>query len=481
LEGRPAAADRPAAEAVDRNAAFAADAIVINVALNGRHLDGTQRKMTRAGALLLVLALCAPAGAQPLDPYGGGSSAAPAARDPVLSEQIAEQLVARAQELIDAKLWVDAKQLAVEALVESPKGNAAERARFIIKTVNAQLGISDETQQPPAPPTPISTEPPTTDNTITDPTTRGEPAVPPPAEGGAHHDGSLAAGIHGGIFAGLIGATIGAAIDADHPEEAAIPVAAIGAVGGGLLGNRLGKRWDEAQVRTVGAGSVWGAVAGAFFAETVQGANDGDVTAPGILLGASIGSTLGAAGGLGLAYKHKLTRGDVALVDTLAGIGAAGGLTLGMLMQPAQDEAYSLNAVLGTGAGIVVGLVAAPQTNTTPRRMLRVAGLAVAGGALPFLLYAGISDSSSSADERVTGLLSTAGLVGGAWLGFHLTRHMDEGLDVPDGEAAPTQDAPPAVVGRSSDGRWQLGGLGLMTTTVSPQHTPTLSLVGATW
>jgi hypothetical protein len=324
-------------------------------------------------------------------------------------------------------------------------------------------------------------EPPPVDNTITDPTAQPLPPVTPPAEGGEHHDGSLAAGIHGGIFGGLIGATIGAAIDSDHPQNGALPLAAVGAVGAGLLGNRIGKRWDEAQVRTVGAGSVWGGVAGAFFAETVQGANGGTITAPAILLGASIGSVVGAAGGVGLAYNHKLTRGDVALVDTFAGMGAAGGLTIGMLMQPAQNEAYSLNAVIGTGAGIAVGLIAAPQTNTTPRRMLRVAGLAAAGGAVPFLLYAGIRDSSSSADERVTGLLSSIGLAGGAWLGFYLTRHMDEGLDVPDGAAAPKQDAPPAVVGRSSDGRWQLGGLGLMTTTVSPQHETTMSLVGATW
>src|SRR5262245_54210741 len=75
----------------------------------------------------------APAPAEaPQDPYGP---------DPVLNEQIAEQLVTRAQELIDAKLYVDAKQLAVEALVKSPKGNAADRARYIIKVVNQSLGI----------------------------------------------------------------------------------------------------------------------------------------------------------------------------------------------------------------------------------------------------------------------------------------------------------------------------------------------------
>ncbi|HSN28222.1 MAG TPA: hypothetical protein VLT45_18175, partial [Kofleriaceae bacterium] len=109
----------------------------------------------------------------------------------------------------------------------------------------------------------------------------------------------------------------------------------------------------------------------------------------------------------------------------------------------------------------------------------RVAGLAAAGGALPFLLYAGIRSDSSTADERVTGLLSTAGLVGGAWLGFYLTRHMDEGLDVPDGSAPKKDDAPPAVVTRSSDGNWRLGGIGMQPTLLSPEHGMTFTLAGA--
>jgi len=398
--------------------------------------------------------------------------------DPVLDEQIAEQLVTRAGELLDAKLWVDAKQLAVEALVQSPKGNAAERARYIIRTVNLQLGIKDDL--PPAQPPP-QTRPPEPDVKITDDTQPQPQPLPPPAEGVTHHDGSTAATIHGAIYGGMLGALIGTAIDSDHPADAGVPGALLGGIGGALIGDRIGRKFDEAQVRTVGSGTLWGGVAGMFFAEAVMGANGGEVTAPGIFLGGSIGATVAGAGGVALASKKKLTRGDVALVDTFAGMGAVGGLTIGMLMQPAQNEAYSVNAVLGTAAGVVVGLVAAPQTNTTPRRMLRVAGLAAAGGALPFLLYAGINDSSSSADERVTGLLSSAGLVAGAWLGFYLTRHMDEGLDVPDGEQPKKDDAPPSVVGRNSDGRWQLGGLGLMTTPVSPRHDLTMSLLGARW
>src|SRR5262249_39670374 len=133
--------------------------------------------------------------------------------------------------------------------------------------------------------------------------------------------------------------------------------------------------------------------------------------------------------GYAYARTNKLTRGDVALIDTLAGIGALSGFTIGMVMQPAESEAYSLNSVFGITGGVVVGVLLAPRTNTTPRRMLRVAGLSLAGGAVPFLLYAAIHTRSSRADERVTGLLSTAGLAGGALLGFKWTAGMDEGLD----------------------------------------------------
>ncbi|HSD86728.1 MAG TPA: hypothetical protein VLB44_04410, partial [Kofleriaceae bacterium] len=122
-----------------------------------------------------------------------------------------------------------------------------------------------------------------------------------------------------------------------------------------------------------------------------------------------------------------------------------------------------VNSILGASGGVIVGLVAAPQTNTTPRRMIRVAGLAAAGGAAPFLLYAAIYDKSTVKDERVTGLLSSAGLVVGAYLGFQLTRRMDLGLDVQPGKGGErSDDAPAAVVGRSSNGTWALGGLGMM-------------------
>src|SRR5262245_63565972 len=113
-------------------------------------------------------------------------------------------------------------------------------------------------------------------------------------------------------------------------------------------------------------------------------------------------------------------------------------------MQPAERDAYAVNSIVGATAGVIVGLVAAPDTNTTPRRMLRVAGLSALGGAVPFLLYAAIADSTTDSDEQLVGFLSSAGLVGGAYLGFRLTSGMDAGLDVQDGKKGTSDsDAPP--------------------------------------
>jgi len=406
----------------------------------------------------------------PQDPYG----------QDVLNEQIAEELVGRAQQLLEARLFLDAKQLAAEAIAKSPKGNAADRARFIIKTVNAQLDIKEEgAAPPPAPKVDLSP----IDSSQIDPSKNPPPSQQQPET--PVHDGRNAAMIHGALYGGTLGATIGAFINQDSPATVAVPLGIATGVGAGLLSRRLVRslKWDEAQVRTAGSFNLWGGVVGGLFAEAATGAGDNDPTAGGILLGASLGGALGLAGGGMLAKNKKLTRGDVALVDTLAGIGTVGGLTVGMLMQPAQVEAYSINAIIGALGGVVVGYIAAPQTNTTPRRMLRVAGIAAAGGALPFLIYAGIADSSTSSDERVVGGLSTLGLLAGAYLGFRLTRGMDEGLDVQDGKKS-TDDAPAATLRRNSDGSWAFGGVGVsaLSSQLSPQrrgeHGAMLTLLG---
>lgn len=430
--------------------------------------------MVRWLSLVTVMAATAVASAQPVDPYAPAPPATPPrANDRVLNEQIAVSLVARAKELVEAKLYVDAKQLAVEAIVKSPDGPAAVEAQAIIRQVNAALGIAEPQPTPPAVDTNVNVTP-------------EPPPVPVP------HDTTrsyvLPSRVHGGLYLGTIGATIGSYFSSSNEAAGAVPMGLGLAAVGAFVAPMIAKHYDidAAQVRTVGGGTAWGGMIGGMLGATFQGADGGHVNGRGPLLGASVGATLGLLATIGLAKDHSMTAGDVALTDTMVGIGTAGGLTLGMLMQPAQSEAYTLNAAIGAGAGVVVGYIMAPKTNTTSRRMIRVAGVAALGGGLPFLLYAGIHDKHASWDDRLTGGLSTAGLIGGAILGFYLTRHVDEGLDTNDHLHEDADDAPAAVLGRSSTGRWALNGVGiqpLSTTLVTgaPQKGMSVSLIGATF
>lgn len=432
-----------------------------------------------------VLCAAVPAYAQPVDPYtlppAPAQQPTPAAptpptpaptpgdpNDPALAEQVAQSLVVRAQELFDARVFVDAKLLVQEALVRSPQGPAAELARALLKRINQELGVPDAPKQPePAPDlTPIQ-----------DPADKRGPVDAGPEQ--PVRPSRITAGVHAGLYAGLLGATIGSFFSEDAPASGAVPVGIATGLAAGLYAPRLLDRlhWSDAQIRTVGAASVWGGVIGGFFADSVK---KEDSTGREVLVGSAIGATAAAAGGVFLARRDAFTTGDIALVDTFAGIGAIGGLTVGMLMQPAETEAYSVNAMVGTAAGVLVGLVAAPQTNTTPRRMLRVAGFSAAGGALPFLLYAGIRDGSSKGDERLTGVLSSAGLLAGAWIGFRLTRNMDVGLDDRPGRLPRGDDAPLALVGRHSDGRWAPGALTVqpLSRQLAPQRGMAVPLLG---
>jgi hypothetical protein len=413
-----------------------------------------------------------PAVEAPVDPYG--SAPVPATQDPMLAERVAAALVARAQELFETRVFLDAKQLAVEALVQSPRGASSEQARAIIRAANRELGIPEDVPKPP--PTvaeDVDTAP------FQDPAAVTAPVGSPP-EGGRSNR-RLVASVHGGLYAGLLGTTVGAFFSEDSPASGAVPVGLAVGIGGALALPRLVDRlgWDERQIRTVGAATVWGGVIGGLFGDI---AKTETTSAREVLVAASVGSTLAGLGGYAFSRRSELTRGDIALVDTLAGIGAVGGLTLGMVMQPVETEAYSLNAAFGAAGGLVVGVLVAPKINATPRRMARIAGLAAAGGAVPFLLYAAISDSGTNADERLVGTLSTGGLVAGAYLGLRLTRGMDEGLDTLEGKRkVEVDDAPIALIGRSSAGRWGMGGIGLapLSRTLAPQPGMALQLVGA--
>lgn len=396
----------------------------------------------------------APAPAAPPAPADPAPTAAPDPAAAQLNEEIAFSLAARAQELLDAKQYADAKQLAIEAIAKSPRGVAAERAQLILRAANTALGIA--------------TPPPPVEGVPEDP--YGEEPAPadPVSTGPADHPSARPhALVHSGLYGGIVGAALGSLIQ-DSPA-AEVAVGAAGAAAGAYFLPRFLTRYDVAQVRTIGSASVWGGAVGGLLSDVVTSLDD---TSPRqVLLGAALGSTLTTAGGLLLAKRRPFTRGDVALVDTLAGMGAVGGLTLGLAMQPVETEGYSLNAALGISAGVVFGMVAAPQIDATPRRAAYIAGGAAAGAAAPWLLYLLVADGDTNNDEQAFGLISTAGMLAGAYFGLRWSRHLIKGEDV-HGTAAEraADDAPPALLRRSSQGGLALGGPALRTSQQAPER-----------
>ena len=421
----------------------------------------------RVGLVVCASLVTGAASAQPIDPYANKpiGPVSPPRTDAVLAEQVAAALVVRAQELFDANLLLDAKQLAIEAQVKSPRGAAADQARFLIKAVNTKLAIADDKRPVELAPTPAMA--------------RREVIGRDP--GGRDRPSRITSGVHGALYFGLLGATVGSFIG-DEPAAGGIAVGVGTGVAAGLYVPRRIDRshFSEGQVRTVGSASVWGGMVGGLAGDL--GKTSGS-TSRHVLVGASIGSTATLLGGVLLAREDRYTPGDIALVDTFAGIGTVGGLTIGMLMQPVQSEAYSVNSIIGATAGVITGLVAGPQTNTTPRRMVRVAGAASLGAAAPFLLYAAIYDRGSDGDERAVGALSSLGLIGGAYVGFRLTRDLDRGLDVNTRQRRDDEAVPPALLGRSATGRWSMGALTLppLSRQLAPQPGMSVPVVAGSW
>ena len=203
-------------------------------------------------ALAALLALTSTAIAQPADTY---APAPPAGGDAVLAEQVAQQLADRAQALFDAKQYADAKQLALEAIAQSNTGAAASHARYLVKLVNIQLGLRDDTPPPPpekplAPPPARSPMPDPTAPPAVEPMPTGLPdaalqprPMPLPSQPPAEVERPstpldtkrIAEITHSSLYGGLFGAMIGSLFSSRHEAAGAIPVGIVAAGAAGYF------------------------------------------------------------------------------------------------------------------------------------------------------------------------------------------------------------------------------------------------------
>jgi hypothetical protein len=456
----------------------------------------------RLGSVLLVAALAASQApiAHADDDEGT------AAVDEAVSKSLYEQGV----KLYHAGNYADARELFVEAYTRSPKGPYAKEARGMILRCNQKLGITDPL--PPEPPADDTPQNPYTDDgaTVQDPyaddgaakkTDDGEkntgndqvqnPYVdqdhhsqrasvdreeitPAPIDPYAPKPDVLVSG-GGGEPAdegsqesrnrvALSGTTYGAALGVElfglsGKGGTAVVGGLIGGGAGAYFGWHVGKRHiTEGELLASDSMSAWGMGEGLWIAHVANAK-----TGKGYAGGALVGTSLGVLTGYWIAKEHP-SPGHVALANSFGGYGAVGGLLVGVMMRPYSNRAYSLNAVLGSTGGLIVGALVAKGRGEISRERLAWIDLAVAGGgAAGWIVY--LPAAKNAHATQIAAGFSMAGMAVGGYLGWRWTKKIGRHHVLEKSDLAGAG----ALIAHSDRGGWSLGApiLHPMTTDVS--------------
>lgn len=383
-----------------------------------------------------------------------------------IDDEVARWILIRGQELFHQGDYANAKKMFIESLERSPKGPSAKQALTMLRTTNEQLGVSDLDDGRPVPGGDGGPRDPYQDpDGPRDPYAGGGGDVRDPY-GGGDGGGGPPDDPHKGArrtllaWSGAYGLSLGLALagpESDNGEigGGAFLVGALGAGAGIGLSHLLFKRkpMTAGQVAATTSIGTWAGLNVALMVDVFDtdgtGVND-------IYKGVAFGGLAGIAGGAYYAYKIEPEVGDISFANSLGLYGAAAGLLLGVGISPAEGEAYSLQAVLGSTAGFATGLWLSDRVDTTRRRMLMIDLGAAAGAAVPWiLLYPIVNDSGTNNDEQALGWISTATMGGGAIVAWLLTRDSDGGSETDSIEAEPA--GPTALLRRNRRGRWRLG------------------------
>jgi hypothetical protein len=374
---------------------------------------------------------------------------------PSVDEGVARALYERARVLSDAGDFVNAKMLLQESLSRSSDGPASGDARALLAVCEENLGDLPYTGD--------------ADTTLDPFAVRGEskdtldPYAADTTTAAASEADLVASAIAGrdrqsaqrtlSVYGAMYGFTAGMAVASADSGDAMLLGGLVGAgagVGAAYLVNR-NTSLSPGQASTIAWSGGWAGLAGGILVDL---SGIGTSTPEGVTRGVAVGGLLGTGAGWMLARKIDPSPGDVALINSLGMYGAATGLLLGAGLAPVEVEGYSLNTLLGAGAGIGLGILAAPRIDVSRERMLWVDLGAALGAATPWvLIYPAVADGNSETDQQVVGVLSAAGLLAGGYLAWRLTADMDETEIV-------AQKRLPAVSGllqHAPDGGWAVG------------------------
>ncbi|HTE51717.1 MAG TPA: hypothetical protein VK698_12775 [Kofleriaceae bacterium] len=479
------------------------------------------RSIRRAGAALAAALTCAlqagtagaqpPAGAspgaaqpgpdeQPVDPYAPSTSGPenqpspdpgleqgepPGPPDDDIDDQVAQALYRRGVQLYRRGSTAGAKMLFVESLERSPRGRSSGEALRMLRAANRRLGIADRDDGRPGTPShenlldPYGAggagAPASPDEAPLDPygaaPASPAPATPPLAEPAGppdrpEPDHGSALGRRAVIaWSGAVGLIAGLAIagpedDTGETADGAVVAGVVGAAGGIGLSYWLTGRTPltAGQSAAITSGATWGAASAGLIGDAATGT---DSVSNDVWKYVAAGGLVGLGGGLLYARAAEPSVEDMALTDSLSVIGAGAGLCIAAGMEPPESEAFSLNALFGSAAGLAAGLLLAPRVEVSLRRTVFLDLGAAAGAALVWgLIYPLTADDTTRNDEQLAGWLSTATLAGGFGAAWYFTRGMDR--EGPSGSLSAGRTRrgpppPPALARRDADGVWGLG------------------------
>lgn len=396
-----------------------------------------------------------------------------------IDNAVAASLLARASVLYNGGDYTNARLLAIESLARSPKGPSAARALELLKQANAKLNKAPYSGAPSV------VKPAQTDNPldpyagknkktdVLDPyagkskAPGDDPLDPYAGKAGkdkTHEpqddvDAARKARVMLIGWSGLLGLSVGLAIGGPEDDNGDVSGGAVlaGILGGGAtaaLGWLLtrNRKLTAGQSAAIMSAQTWGGYNIGLFADALKTQG---TTANEVFTGVAIGGVLGMVAGSAYALKVKPSVNDVSMMNSFGGYGTLAGWMLGVAMDPPEGEAYNVNAMLGSVAGIGVGMYLASEYDVPRSRMLRIdlgAGLGVA--AAWALFYPLISDDTTHGDEQAAGLVSVLTGVGGGVAAWYLTRKMGSSKKAEkEGVASPY----PSLLRRSSKGAWSTG------------------------
>jgi hypothetical protein len=231
------------------------------------------------------------------------------------------------------------------------------------------------------------------------------------------------------------------------------------------LGDKQGLTMTQGNV--IASAGFWGMYNGAHLGNLFAGVDSDNND---VYKGMAISGLIGSGIGYYYAKEKNPTEGQLAFTNSLTLYGTSGGLLFGVALDPPRGDAYSLNAVIGSGLGLGLAYYV-DGYRPTRRRMLKVDLGAAVGALAPWvLIYPFTADSNSSGDEQLIGFLSMVGLVGGGYGVWRYTDGEDETDETARDEDASLSTAPPAILQRSSAGSWALG-----TPAIRPMDMPALA------